>query len=607
MRRAILIILSFCYLLPSYSQKVKYKDIYVQLQAKRFDESEPYLREFIFNPKNDDHANAHLQMGYLFENKLLKADILRDTANLYGWADSSALYFSKAREFIDEKELKKNDEYYQAFYRRDLRTGDFGIKISDVHLEIEDKIKSVKSRGENIYDVNENLKLANQSYNTAIEKFMHLNSQYNNFNDFLLKSTPQVKEEVTAIASSGKDSKGAIEKMRTALSLIEDPGFGPEFKYKPITDFPQLGISKADFYNSEFDLWNVEEWASDAVNRIENDIEPLRTDIVAYHRELTDYKAGLFSGGSNGRGALSFDPKILNEISKYDEKSILKDIFKLLLEDINILKIYSADLNKLAADKENIDYQLLVADSIVNKYVELTNAIASLSSRDLEKEYPKYKFFFDGRMSGKSGLEEFIAEQTRNVTDQKAYWESQYDFWLETSQWGIMEFGSIPLNPVDTLIPYPLEDASYIPLAIARDDSLNIYATGLELGSKPNGYIALVAQNREGEWYKKIDLGKMAIADTAVVATSQFVVAGEGLQTFYFYSPISQADNFVICNVDQTGKILWRNPLQLDKKPFDIRYNETVFETILYMDDPENPPADGLVYIVIDRSGKVRQ
>ena len=607
MNRIFLLTIAFTLSLQGIAQKLKYKDIYLQLEAGRYDETEPYLKNYVFDPKNDDHANSHLQLGYIFERKLLAADILKDTTYVYGWADSAVLYMGKAKLLIDEKELKKKDEYYQSFYRRDLRSGEFGIKISDVHLEIEKKIENAKNRGQNILEVNESLKKANENYNNAVAKFSQLNNQFSSYNLFLLKSNNQTKDDLRAITSEGSASKAAISNMRRALSLIENPGFGPEFKYKPIDNFPQADVAPADFYKGEFDLWDLDGWGYDALDKIEGDIEPLKSELIAYDRELTDYKANLFAGGTNGSGALSFDEGLMNKINKYDEGSILKEVIDVKLRDINILKVYAPTLNIKAADKENIDYQLELADSLVTIYEELAVVVDKLATRNVDEEYNKYNFFFDNRMKGKSGLTKFIDDQQSNAKEQGAYWQDQYNYWLETSKWGLMEFGSIPLYVVDSLLPYPNDSIRYLTLTLTRDDSLNIYPVGIEFGPKNKGYLANVAQNRDGLWYQTLDLGKMTVGDTAISVTAKITPSAPDQLTFYYYSPTSKKDNFIIFNFQKSGSLVWRNALQLEKEPFEVKFNETVFETILYMDDPAAPPADGsLQYTVIDRAGKVR-
>ena len=115
-------------------KKVKYKDLFPLLSAQKFEDAEPFLRSVVAN--DPDHPNANFQMGLLFENKSKQADILKETELFVEKADSAIIYYSKSKLLITEKELKKRDEYYQAFNRRDRRTGKFGINLSDVHLDI---------------------------------------------------------------------------------------------------------------------------------------------------------------------------------------------------------------------------------------------------------------------------------------------------------------------------------------------------------------------------------------------------------------------------------------------------------------------------------------
>jgi hypothetical protein len=108
------------------AQKVKYKDIFGLLSSKQYEQAEPFLKKYL--QENDDNPNAFLFMGIIYQEKSLKNDILKQLPIVVKNTDSAVYFFNKAKSTINEKEIKRNDEYYQAYTRRDLRTGEFGVK-----------------------------------------------------------------------------------------------------------------------------------------------------------------------------------------------------------------------------------------------------------------------------------------------------------------------------------------------------------------------------------------------------------------------------------------------------------------------------------------------
>ena len=131
-----------------YGQKVKYKDIWALLNTRQFDAAEPLLRRYLKD--NDDNPNAHLYMGMIYQEKVAKEDVLKDTRRAMFLADSAVYYYDRAYKSITEKELKRNDEYYQAYNRRDLRTGEFGVKLSDVQFDLEKRMAALRERNDKV-------------------------------------------------------------------------------------------------------------------------------------------------------------------------------------------------------------------------------------------------------------------------------------------------------------------------------------------------------------------------------------------------------------------------------------------------------------------------
>src|SRR6478752_10535918 len=132
-----IVFLSACLLLSlsSFSQKVKYKDLFILLNAKQYEQAEPFLKRYLRD--NDDNPNAYLFMGSIYQDKAAKNDILLQTDLMLTNMDSAVFFYDLASKGMTEKEINRNDEYYEAYSRRDLRTGKFEIKLSDVKFDLE--------------------------------------------------------------------------------------------------------------------------------------------------------------------------------------------------------------------------------------------------------------------------------------------------------------------------------------------------------------------------------------------------------------------------------------------------------------------------------------
>lgn len=108
------------------AQKIKYKSVYALIETEQYEKALPELDAFL--TQNPDHPSATIHRG------VIALEVEED-------CESAKMYFDKALNLIDQKELDKNDKYYALWNRRNLRTGKYGVALDDVRLDVEERLK----------------------------------------------------------------------------------------------------------------------------------------------------------------------------------------------------------------------------------------------------------------------------------------------------------------------------------------------------------------------------------------------------------------------------------------------------------------------------------
>src|SRR5687768_243070 len=182
----------------SFGQKIKYKDIFGLLNTKRYEEAEPFLKRYL--KETDDNPNAFLYMGIIYQEKSTKDDVLKQTKRSIADMDSAIFYYDKAYKSITEKEIKRNDEFYQAYNRRDLRTGEFGVKLSDIQFDLEKKIEGLRERIDRVKMVKHYFSLADTLYKKCNLLFQSVRGAHPGEQQFYLQADENTLKKLMALS-----------------------------------------------------------------------------------------------------------------------------------------------------------------------------------------------------------------------------------------------------------------------------------------------------------------------------------------------------------------------------------------------------------------------
>lgn len=580
-------------------QKIKYKDIFPDLEARKFNKIESSLASFLTDEKNADHPNANYQMGLIMEAKFLLQDIVVDTSALFIYGDTALSFYNKAVSLITEKELRKNDEYYQSFYRRDLRTGDFGIKISDVQLDIEKKIEAIESRIQSVRDFHQAVGELSALEEELIATFNALVASSKSYNDFLMRSE---LETITTLGDLQVSFRAFEEKAAATIAVGKDLEVADYFNssnYRKIEQFTPLSAI-FPLSNKTIESWNFLEWASQAKSALNKEVFVLKNDITDFDKGLTNATT-LLKSGKSVKFSSELSDNIKQSIEKYDPNGIAQKLLTAKIKENTIRFLSDTLLNPAILDSSAIGYQVLISDSLVRELKDLKAAL-SFSDKALDDSEAYYSAYFSSAYQGKSGVRKYADRTMTWASSIQPGWDANRSFWQLRNNWGLTATDTIPLRPVT-------EDysGSYATRGFLELVGDTIISWGVKTDSLL-GFIAKFGPDRKMIWQNRFE-SKVLTELGDFDLQSDTLNSGASDVTFYLFdeTPSSEVD-IAIVNVEIDGNLNWQADATGTKKPVYTVYTTNTKETtIFFYPQEEYPLASGeLGYVIINRNGEVR-
>lgn len=461
---------------PASAQKIKYKDLIVLLSSKQYEKAEPFLKRYI--KENDDNPNAFLYMGIVYQEKSLKIDPLVHTEILLASMDSSLLFFDKAYKTITERELRKNDEYYEPYMRRDLRTGKFVIKLSDVQLDVENRIHTLKTRKEKVAQLKEYFVASSRAYQRTTGLYKSLEAKYGAEREFFLRSDNEMLKALTLIAQTFDSAMAAFDNYKTVSKELGKTGYNQVIDLQEIKDMKRDGSTLADFMKDDLRVWDYKRWAMQASDVIEKEINPMRDNLVAYDIEVNKLREKLKTDSVSVKNDLTrlVDKLLAGRLRKYDPDPMPLALFSMKVAELE----YHSDViaHKPLRDSLNVRMKLSALKSEISDLKKLDSLSGNLGKRDFAEEEKDYHHFIANAFGTTAVLQSLISTTQDFAKREKSKKETEWEKTSQSLKWLIVKGDSVPLfvetNRELKFKPIVIEEEKFT-LGLSYQDSL---ATG---------------------------------------------------------------------------------------------------------------------------------
>lgn len=460
----------------AHAQKIKYKDLFLLLSAKQYAQAEPFLKRYL--KENQENPNALLFMGFIYEEKALVADVLKETERQGVMSDSAIQFIDKAFKLIDERELKKNDEFYQMYNRRDLRTGEFGLKLSDVQFDLEKRIKALKDRKAAVLALKSKFLLTEKLYVATGNQYGSITSGYLNDKQLFLRGDQKLMSHLNGLGKRYDSTLDAFADFKAALKALGKTGYNQEVRAKEISDFKKEGTGLVDFYRDDLPFWDFKKWALSRSETIEKEVLPMWDDLVKVDVELNALREKIRKDSVSVKTELPQLNKRMHAtgLEKFDATPYPFDLFRLKQKELE----YGSEISATRHIRDSIS--LILKLNALAPQIKLLHEIDSLAgiAQQLETEetLENYKTFIAHAFGSAQVLKSMVKSLRDFSVVEKASKVAQAERIRESMKWIVDGRDSIPAMPTATSARFKslsMEEEDFTAGVFIQDSAVSVY------------------------------------------------------------------------------------------------------------------------------------
>ncbi|MBK6264480.1 hypothetical protein JKA74_05475 [Marivirga sp. S37H4] len=423
-------------------KKVKYKNVFPLLQSKDYATAEPLLIQFL--EENQDEANAFFYLGEIISSKLDTTLIFPSKERYDSLTEKAIDAYKKAIALVDEKEVRKNDDYYMAYNRRDLRTGKFGIKISDVHLDYENKISGIFSKQQLVHEIHSQGSEAKELLVSLNENIQKLAEKFPDEKAFYFQSTSEDHQLLEKIENEHTELEQLITIYVDKINSLSNANYKGTFQSIEMSEWSDLEILVLDFDESEFVVKDYSGYANQLMEKIKEEILPLKELTITTDNQIEQVlKSNQNIQDSSEISFANIPVQLKDNLIGFDVNSLPLRLlqYKLLKNEAQILS--NTHLFPVLADSTNVYQRTNTFNTFRLKLVEMQNLFGLIEKSSNDRALSDYAFYlnkFQPSFEGYLATEKMVLQNKLNLVTE------QYESMQIMSQNFIHEEDTIYLN-----------------------------------------------------------------------------------------------------------------------------------------------------------------
>lgn len=570
-------------------QRVKYKDLYPRLTGLDEDKAITVLNEYLFNDR--DHPNANLRLALLYARKYKETDVLKEHLRALEYAKRTKLMFVKAKALVDEKEVKKNKNYFtnviDTIFEKKIDFSLIANRMNNEYFYVNAFLEKLPP----IYD---NFTKSVISYNRAKILYDGIIRKYRSMKELYLLFDESLDQQLSALKQSYDSTLIYLNNYR-ALTKEYNIGYNQVYVVRKIKTYRLDGlITQPNFLVEQIELWNYGQWVDDIHSMMSSAIADLRKDLANNENLLNKSLATISQSNTlEATGFVKVDKELIFNLNKYDYLNPLVPLlqYKQNKQDFILKERFLNSLDTLSTI--GLNGRLTYFTEMLYETKAADSSLSEIKKRINKEQIKRHEDFLKKYYNGVEGLENYLSAEKNYIKNlftsvvEKVRTSVIPELKTSDSLKSKIQYKrhALPLYVVDN--PYNsilINEFRTTHVKLNSDNSMYIAGVNI-LDKKINNvevFVAKISPGKKIEWIKNYDVEIDSAGADANHKVGAMEVTKEGcvlvINSFGFDSA-TVVNSFVY--LDEKGSEIITKRLETDFFPRFINYDENSSSFVL--------------------------
>lgn len=575
------------------AQKIKYKEVFSLLSTKQYELADPFLRKYIQESGSKTEPSAFLFMGIIYQEKAAKDDVLKNTQDALIHIDSALYFFDQAYKTINEKEFRgSSKDYYAMYSKRDLRSGEFGVKLSDVQFDIEKRITSLKERKDKVSMVKHYFTQVEDLYRSSHTLYGSIQKAFPGTRELLLRSDEGTLKLLTALSVKFDSCTKAFENYKISAGNLGKMGYNHTWNLQEIRDFKSDGQSMTDFYQDDLQVWDYKKFADNTITIVNTEIRPIQENLVKYDIEINKLHERLKTDSVSVKSDLTklVESLLGEKLKKFDPDPLPMSVMGVKVAD---LEYKSTLLDHNTSDSVNdVFVRLKQTQQQLADLRKLDSLLTRLMAVNIDEEAVNYAHFVSNTYNSGALLKAFIKTKKEYADRERRQKQADLLVRQQALNWLIVDADSVPIaqsvssRRFKTVV---LEQEKYTAGLLVKDSTLTGYFYTITPSRVPDVGVTFPVDNT---WAKPDNLK----------AIKGLATCDEGDHIYFVLvlnaTPEDGKFKASLAKIYRSDGLSWSHHLTFDFVPESLEYRQDSGELVI---------RSGELIAVVDKTGKIKK